>query len=119
MPYLQWLISTCIVYSRSQHENRLSLSYSSILPVFTMSVNVTVYMYAAIGPLSLQCSNAVYGEKPASLTGIVPQSGVLAQGGVVTRKLWCPPNWCCPPKVVRARNAAAPSRALLPCQLVA
>ena len=43
--YLQWLISICIVYSRSQHENRLSLNMTSLLPVFAMSVNVTVYMY--------------------------------------------------------------------------
>ena len=45
MPYLQWLINLCIVYSRSQHENRLSLNMTSLLPVVTMSVNVTVYMY--------------------------------------------------------------------------
>ena len=68
MPYLQWLISLCIVYSRSQHENRLSLNMSSLLPVAAMTVNNSCIYPLCLGPLSLQCSNAVNGEKPASLT---------------------------------------------------
>ena len=53
MPYLQWLISICIVYSRSQHENRLSLNYSSLLPVVTMIVNDIVYISAMFRALEL------------------------------------------------------------------
>ena len=49
MPYLQWLISICIVYSRSQHENRLSLNMSSLLPVAAMTVNNSC-IYPLKGP---------------------------------------------------------------------
>ena len=71
MPYLQWLISICIVYSRSQHENRLSLNMTSLLPVAAMTVNDSCIYPQYLGPLSLQCSNAVSGEKPASLTYVM------------------------------------------------
>ena len=77
MPYLQWLISLCIVYSRSQHENRLSLNMSSLLPVAAMTVNNSCIYPLCLGPLSLQCSNAVNGEKPASLTlALEPYGGL-------------------------------------------
>ena len=89
MPYLQWLISLCIVYSRSQHENRLSLNMSSLLPVAAMTVNNSCIYPLCLGPLSLQCSNAVNGEKPASLTlGFLASFELTAKGAMASEARW-------------------------------
>ena len=65
---------------------KLALNMSSLLPVAAMTVNNSCIYPLCLGPLSLQCSNAVNGEKPASLTlvaELVPLAGTGRAGGEV------------------------------------
>ena len=59
---------------------------TSLLPVAAMTVNDSCIYPQYLGPLSLQCSNAVSGEKPASFTLVaepVPLAGTGRAGGEV------------------------------------
>ena len=67
-------------------DDKLYLNMSSLLPVAAMTVNNSCIYPLCLGPLSLQCSNAVNGEKPASLTLVaepVPLAGTGRAGGEV------------------------------------
>ena len=67
MSYLQWLnhgFVQCIAIS--QRESRLSLNYSSCIPVITMVVNVIYVFPLLLGPLSVSDSFAVLVKSPTS-----------------------------------------------------